>query len=64
MATRKKRRRFWAGTEVSRLRNMARKRVPAPEIADRLGRTEGATRQKACAIGLSLETRDGMRQAA
>jgi hypothetical protein len=36
---------------------MARRKTPAPKIARRLRRTEGATRQKAFAIGLSLESR-------
>jgi hypothetical protein len=36
---------------------MARKKTPAAKIAKALKRTEGATRQKAFSLGLSLETR-------
>ena len=36
---------------------MARKKTPAAKISQKLRRTEGATRQKAFSIGLSLESR-------
>jgi hypothetical protein len=36
---------------------MARKKTKASQIAKRLRRTEGATRQKAFSIGLSLDSR-------
>jgi len=36
---------------------MAKKKAPASKIAKTLKRTEGATRQKAFSIGLSLDSR-------
>jgi hypothetical protein len=36
---------------------MARKKAPAAKIAKKLKRSEGATRQKAFSIGLSLDSR-------
>jgi len=54
---RKKKRSHWAPDDVRQLKAMARRKVPAPKIARKLKRTEGATRQKAFAIGLSLESR-------
>jgi hypothetical protein len=36
---------------------LARKKTPAGKIARALKRTEGATRQKAFSLGLSLESR-------
>jgi hypothetical protein len=43
----------WTKTELRELKKMARK-MPAGKIAKMLKRSEGATRQKAFAIGLSL----------
>lgn len=57
MAKRKKKRRAWTSGEVSALRTMARKKTKASQIAKKLRRTEGATRQKAFSIGLSLDSR-------
>jgi hypothetical protein len=57
MAKRSKKRRAWTAAEVRDLKAMARKKVRAGKIAKNLRRTEGATRQKAFAIGLSLESR-------
>ena len=57
MAKRAKKRRAWTSTEVRALRTMARKKTPAGRIAKKLRRTEGATRQKAFSIGLSLDSR-------
>jgi hypothetical protein len=39
------------------MKAMAKKRKPARSIASKLKRTEGATRQKAFSIGLSLDAR-------
>jgi hypothetical protein len=39
------------------LKTMARKKTQAASIAKMLKRTEGATRQKAFSIGLSLDSR-------
>ena len=57
MAKRKKKRRAWTSTEVRELKTMARRKTPAARIAKKLKRTEGATRQKAFSIGLSLDSR-------
>ena len=57
MAKRKKKRRSWTATEVRDLKAMARKKTRASQIAKKLKRTEGATRQKAFSIGLSLDSR-------
>jgi hypothetical protein len=56
MAKRKKRR-SWTTAEVRDLKTMARKKTSASQIAKKLKRTEGATRQKAFSIGLSLDSR-------
>jgi hypothetical protein len=54
----KKRKRVaWSSADVSSLKSMARKKTPASKIAKALKRTEGATRQKAFSMGLSLDTR-------
>ena len=50
-----KKRRAWTSVQVRELKSLAKKKVPAKKIAKSLKRTEGATRQKAFAIGLSLE---------
>jgi hypothetical protein len=50
-------RRAWTSVQVRELKSMARKKTPAPKIAKKLKRTEGATRQKASSMGLSLDTR-------
>lgn len=53
-----KRRRMWKNREVRYLKSGARRQITARKMARRLRRTEGAVRQKAFAIGLSLETRN------
>ena len=55
MATKKKRR-AWLAVEVKALRTSAKNIVPAGKIARLLKRTEGAIRQKALALGLSLNS--------
>ncbi len=57
MAKRAKKRRAWTATEVRDLKAMARKKTPAGKIAKKMKRSEGATRQKAFSIGLSLDSR-------
>jgi hypothetical protein len=57
MAKRAKKRRAWTSSEVRELKAMARKKTTAGKIATKLKRTEGATRQKAFSIGLSLDSR-------
>jgi len=54
---RPKKRRAWTADDVRDLKAMARKKTPAAKISQKLRRTEGATRQKAFSIGLSLESR-------
>jgi len=53
----KRRRRTWTAKDVRTLKKLANKRTQAGTIARTLKRTEGATRQKAFSLGLSLETR-------
>jgi len=57
MAKRAKKRRAWTAGELRDLKSMARKKTPAGRIAKKLRRSEGATRQKAFSIGLSLDSR-------
>jgi hypothetical protein len=57
MAKKAKKRRAWTSSEVRELKTLARKKTPAGRIAKRLKRTEGATRQKAFSIGISLDSR-------
>jgi hypothetical protein len=57
MAKRAKKRRAWSSSEVRELKAMAKKKTTAGKIAQKLRRTEGATRQKAFSIGLSLDSR-------
>jgi hypothetical protein len=52
-----KKRRAWTSVQVRELKTMARKKSPAAKIAKKLKRSEGATRQKAFSLGLSLDTR-------
>ena len=48
----------WSADHVRTLKTMAKKKTPASKIAKALKRTEGATRQKAFSMGLSLNSRD------
>jgi len=50
-------RRAWATADVRELKSLARKKTPAKKIARTLKRSEGATRQKAFSMGLSLDSR-------
>ena len=52
-----KKRRSWTSTDVRELKALARKKSPAKKIAKALKRSEGATRQKAFSMGLSLNSR-------
>ncbi len=52
-----KKRRSWTAVEVREMKTMARKKTPAGKIAKKLKRSEGATRQKAFSMGLSLNSR-------
>jgi hypothetical protein len=53
----KSKRRAWTTEHVRTLKTMARKKTEAVKIAKILKRTEGATRQKAFSLGLSLDSR-------
>ena len=57
MARKNSKRREWTKTDIRELKTLARAKTPAGKIARSLKRTEGATRQKAFALGVSLETR-------
>jgi hypothetical protein len=50
-------RRAWTTVQVRELKTMAKKKTPVARIAKKLKRTEGATRQKAFSMGLSLDSR-------
>jgi len=49
--------REWTKKDIRKLKALAKQRMPAPGIAWVLKRTEGATRQKAFQLGVSLDTR-------
>jgi hypothetical protein len=53
----KAKRRAWTATDVRALKSAAKKKTRAATIARTLKRTEGATRQKAFSLGLSLDSR-------
>jgi hypothetical protein len=53
----KSKRRGWTPAQVRTLKTLAKKKTRAASIAKTLKRTEGATRQKAFSLGLSLDSR-------
>ena len=57
MAKKATKRRAWTPEHLQTLKTMARKKTHAGRIAKMLKRTEGATRQKAFSMGLSLDSR-------
>jgi NADH:ubiquinone oxidoreductase subunit len=57
MAKKNSKRREWTKTDIRELKTLARAKTPAGKIARSLKRTEGATRQKAFALGVSLDSR-------
>jgi hypothetical protein len=57
MAKKAKARRIWTREHVRTLKTMARRKKPASAIAKKLKRSEGATRQKAFTMGISLDSR-------
>jgi hypothetical protein len=57
LAKKRKKRVMWSAADVAALKSMAKKKTPASKIAKALKRTEGATRQKAFSIGVSLDSR-------
>jgi hypothetical protein len=53
----KAKRQAWTAEQIRTLKTLAKKKKRAASIAQTLKRTEGATRQKAFSIGLSLDSR-------
>jgi len=47
----------WTTEHVRTLKSLAKKKTRAASIAKTLKRTEGATRQKAFSLGMSLDSR-------
>jgi hypothetical protein len=54
-------RREWSKEDVRELKTLARAKTPARVIGRKLGRTEGAVRQKAYAEGVSFNSRSSSR---
>jgi hypothetical protein len=52
-------RRAWAPEDVKEFKSLAKAKTPAAKIARRFKRTEGAIRQKALHLGVSLNSRGG-----
>jgi hypothetical protein len=52
-----KKRRPWTSADVRELKSAARNKTSAKKVARSLKRSEGATRQKAFSLGLSLDSR-------
>jgi hypothetical protein len=50
-------RRGWTKDDVKELKGLAKQKLPTAKIAKALKRTEGATRQKAYSLGVSLDSR-------
>ena len=57
MAKKSVKRREWTKEHVRELKTLARQKTPAAKIARALKRTEGATRQKAFNLGISVDSR-------
>jgi hypothetical protein len=57
MPKKNSKRREWTKTDIRELKMLARGKTPAGKIAKALKRTEGATRQKAFSLGVSLDSR-------
>ena len=62
MVVKKSKRREWTAQDVRDLKSLARQKTPAAKIARKLKRTEGATRQKALTLNVSLNSRPGKRK--
>jgi hypothetical protein len=52
-----KKKRAWTATDIWELKSGARKKMTAGKISKSLKRSEGATRQKAFSLGVSLDSR-------
>ena len=57
MVKKASKRREWTPAQVRTLKTLAREKTHAAKIAKALKRTEGATRQKAFSLGVSLDSR-------
>jgi hypothetical protein len=57
MAKKPTKRRAWTPEHLRTLKTLAKRKTRAAKIAKTLKRTEGATRQKAFSMGLSLDSR-------
>ena len=55
--TKRSKRHAWTTTDVHTLKAGAKRKTGAARLARSLKRTEGATRQKAFSLGLSLDSR-------
>ena len=53
----KSKRREWTAEDVRELKQLAKAKTPTAQIARKLKRTEGATRQKALTLNVSLDSR-------
>lgn len=53
----RKTRRGWSSRDLGDLKSLARQKTPAKQIGRKLKRSEGAVRQKAYAVGISLSLR-------
>jgi hypothetical protein len=62
MVVKKSKRREWTAEDVRELKSLARQKTPAARIARKLKRTEGATRQKALTLNVSLNSRPAKRK--
>ena len=61
---RKLTRREWTKQDLKDLKTLAREKTPARMIGRKLKRSEGAVRQKAYAVGISLSLRKRSRKMA
>jgi hypothetical protein len=57
MATKSTKRRAWTPENIRTLKTLAKKKTRAASIAKAIKRSEGATRQKAFSLGISLDSR-------
>jgi hypothetical protein len=62
VVVKKSKRRAWSAQDIRELKLLARQRTPAARIARKLKRTEGATRQKALTLNVSLNSRPAKRK--
>ena len=63
LGKKRKTRRGWSKKDLGDLKSLAQKKTPARQIGKKLKRSEGAVRQKAYAVGISLSLRKRRRKA-